>query len=217
MENKGSSTRASATPPTEPFIPVANVVRIMRPVVPPHGKIAEDAKEIVQHCVSEFISLVTAEANMQCQSECRRTITADDILRAMGKLGLDEYVNTLSLYILRYREAESLGMAVPSRRPMMTFGPIQGPTGHLALQAHNAVGAHGPLNVMNGKRGRDDFSNSSDPNAASASGSGPGPRLGPRLGAGLGPRPGLGPKPGAGLGPRPGAGLGPRPGPEGPN
>ncbi|XP_047331296.1 nuclear transcription factor Y subunit B-6-like [Impatiens glandulifera] len=125
MENKGSSTRAYVVPPTEPFIPVANVVRIMRRVVPTHCKIADDVKEFVQHCVLEFISLITVEANMHCQSESRRTITADDILWAMAKLGFDDYVNT----------------------------------------ARDAVGSHGSWNVMNGKRGRDDSSCSSDPNA----------------------------------------------------
>ncbi|XP_047331281.1 nuclear transcription factor Y subunit B-1-like [Impatiens glandulifera] len=110
-------------PPTKPFIPVANVVRIMQRVVPTHVKIADDMKEIVQHCVSEFIGVITVEANMHCQSESRRTITADDIMWAMAKLGFDDYVNTLSIYMFRYREAKSMGMTV-SMRPFMTFGPI---------------------------------------------------------------------------------------------
>ncbi|XP_047333217.1 uncharacterized protein LOC124936739 [Impatiens glandulifera] len=66
--------------PTEPFIPVANVVRIMQRVVQTHGKIVDDMKEIVQHCVSEFIGVINVEANMHCQSESRRKITADDIM-----------------------------------------------------------------------------------------------------------------------------------------
>ncbi|XP_047331291.1 nuclear transcription factor Y subunit B-4-like [Impatiens glandulifera] len=169
MENKGSSSRASAVPPTELFIPMANVVRIMRRVVPPHGKIDDDVKKIVQHCVSKFIGLITTEANMHCQSESRRTIITDDILRAMAKLGFEDYVNPLSLYMFRYREAESLGM---TRRPIMTLGPILDPMGHLVLQAHDAVGSHGLSNVMNGKRGRDGSSRSSDPNVGPGHGHG---------------------------------------------
>ncbi|XP_047339802.1 nuclear transcription factor Y subunit B-6-like [Impatiens glandulifera] len=117
MENKGSSSRAFGASPTELFISTANVARIIRRVVPPYGKIADDSKEIVQNCVSEFIGLITAEANLLCQSESRKTITADDILRAMTKLGFDKYVNSLSLYISRYRVGEPLGMVVSSRRP----------------------------------------------------------------------------------------------------
>ncbi|XP_047339797.1 nuclear transcription factor Y subunit B-1-like [Impatiens glandulifera] len=112
MENKGSSSRASGASPTELFISVANVVRIIQCVVPPYGKIDGDAKEIVQHCVSDFIGLIAAEANLLCQSESHKTIIADDILRAMATLGFNDYVNALSFYISRYHETESLGIAV---------------------------------------------------------------------------------------------------------
>ncbi|XP_047339796.1 nuclear transcription factor Y subunit B-6-like [Impatiens glandulifera] len=108
---------ASGASPIELFISMANVVRIIQRVVPPYCKIVNDSKEIIQHCVSKFIGLITAKANLLCQSESRKMITADDILRAMTTLGFDKYVNALSLYISRYREAESLGMVVSMRRP----------------------------------------------------------------------------------------------------
>lgn len=43
------------------FLPIANIGRIMRKAVPENGKIAKDAKESVQECVSEFISFITSE------------------------------------------------------------------------------------------------------------------------------------------------------------
>lgn len=43
------------------FLPIANVGRIMKKVLPPNGKISKDAKDMVQECVSEFISFVTSE------------------------------------------------------------------------------------------------------------------------------------------------------------
>jgi len=43
------------------FLPIANISRIMKRGLPANGKIAKDAKEIVQECVSEFISFVTSE------------------------------------------------------------------------------------------------------------------------------------------------------------
>ena len=71
-----------------------------------HAKIADDAKETIQQCVSEFISFVTSEANDKCQREQRKTITADDILWAALKLGFDDYVEPLGIYLKRYREIE---------------------------------------------------------------------------------------------------------------
>lgn len=43
------------------FLPIANIGRIMKKALPANGKIAKDAKDTVQECVSEFISFVTSE------------------------------------------------------------------------------------------------------------------------------------------------------------
>ncbi|KAI4372766.1 hypothetical protein MLD38_010959 [Melastoma candidum] len=99
------------------YMPIANVIRIMRRILPSHAKISDDAKETIQECVSEYISFVTGEANDRCQREQRKTVTAEDVLWSMGKLGLDNYVGPLSMYLHRYREIEtdrgSLSCVVP--------------------------------------------------------------------------------------------------------
>ncbi|XP_058003524.1 nuclear transcription factor Y subunit B isoform X3 [Hevea brasiliensis] len=41
------------------YLPIANISRIMKKAIPANGKIAKDAKETVQECVSEFISFIT--------------------------------------------------------------------------------------------------------------------------------------------------------------
>ncbi|XP_027088404.1 nuclear transcription factor Y subunit B-6-like [Coffea eugenioides] len=86
------------------FMPIANVIRIMRKILPPHAKISDDAKETIQECVSEYISFITGEANERCQREQRKTITAEDVLWAMSKLGFDDYIEPLTLYLHRFRE-----------------------------------------------------------------------------------------------------------------
>ena len=43
------------------FLPIANVARIMKKTLPDNAKIAKEAKETVQECVSEFISFITSE------------------------------------------------------------------------------------------------------------------------------------------------------------
>ncbi|CAL5411785.1 unnamed protein product [Camellia sinensis] len=88
------------------FMPIANVIRIMRKILPSHAKISDDAKETIQECVSEFISFITGEANERCQKEQRKTITAEDVLWAMSKLGFDDYIEPLTLYLNGYREFE---------------------------------------------------------------------------------------------------------------
>jgi len=87
------------------FLPIANVARIMKRGIPTEqGKIAKDARECVQECVSEFVSFITSEASDRCQAEKRKTINGEDILFAMSTLGFDNYVEPLKLYLQKYRE-----------------------------------------------------------------------------------------------------------------
>jgi nuclear transcription Y subunit beta len=88
------------------FLPIANISRIMKKALPTNAKIAKDAKETVQECVSEFISFVTSEASDKCQREKRKTINGDDLLWAMSTLGFEEYVEPLKLFLSKYRESE---------------------------------------------------------------------------------------------------------------
>ncbi|KAM7485105.1 hypothetical protein LguiA_001114 [Lonicera macranthoides] len=75
----------------ERLLPIANVGRIMKQILPPNAKIAKEAKETIQECVSEFISFVTGEASEKCRRERRKTLNGDDICWAVGTLGFDDY------------------------------------------------------------------------------------------------------------------------------
>lgn len=85
-------------------LPIANVSRIMKQAVPSTAKIAKDAKETVQECVSEFIAFVTSEAGERCQQEKRKTINGEDIVWAMEALGFDQYSQLMKLYLQKYKE-----------------------------------------------------------------------------------------------------------------
>ncbi|XP_038873220.1 nuclear transcription factor Y subunit beta isoform X2 [Salvelinus namaycush] len=93
------------------YLPIANVARIMKNAVPQTGKIAKDAKECVQECVSEFISFITSEASERCHQEKRKTINGEDILFAMSTLGFDMYVEPLKLYLQKFREERTVSTA----------------------------------------------------------------------------------------------------------
>ncbi len=99
-----SSSFLSAVWPPPPPIKIANVSRIMKNAVPPTAKIAKDAKECVQECVSEFISFITSEAAEKCQLEKRKTIGGEDILYAMVSLGFENYAETLKIHLAKLRQ-----------------------------------------------------------------------------------------------------------------
>jgi len=93
------------------YLPIANVARIMKSSVPPTAKIAKDAKECVQECVSEFISFITAEAAEKCQLEKRKTIGGEDILYAMISLGFENYAQALKIHLAKLRHQQTSSAA----------------------------------------------------------------------------------------------------------
>ncbi|KAF3456199.1 hypothetical protein FNV43_RR00849 [Rhamnella rubrinervis] len=88
------------------LLPIANVGRIMKEILPPNAKISKEAKETMQECASEFISFVTSEASDKCRKERRKTVNGNDVCWALGALGLDNLAGPLRRYLHRYREVE---------------------------------------------------------------------------------------------------------------
>ncbi|XP_031280030.1 nuclear transcription factor Y subunit B-3-like [Pistacia vera] len=127
------------------YLPLTNVTRIMRRILPRNAKISDDAKEVVQECVTEYISFITGEANDRCHREQRKTVTPEDLIWAMGKLGFDNYVEPLTLNLNRYRESESRRTSMPTQptpRPdLLDHGPVGMP------------GPYGPVYNMGSQQG----------------------------------------------------------------
>jgi len=92
----------------------------MKTALPENAKIAKEAKECMQECVSEFISFITSEASEKCQQEKRKTVNGEDILFAMASLGFENYGEALKIYLARYRE--NLVARGEQQRPGTTGG-----------------------------------------------------------------------------------------------
>ncbi|RRT34612.1 hypothetical protein B296_00045518 [Ensete ventricosum] len=63
-ESGGDQSPRSSVREQDRFLPIANISRIMKKALPANAKIAKDAKETVQECVSEFISFITSESDL---------------------------------------------------------------------------------------------------------------------------------------------------------
>eukprot|EP00903_Cladosiphon_okamuranus_P009801 g9318.t1 len=85
------------------FLPIANINRIVKRRLPYNAKVAKEAKETTQECVSEFICWITADASDKCQDEKRRTINGEDIITSMNTLGFYDYIEPLKVYLAKYR------------------------------------------------------------------------------------------------------------------
>ncbi|KAI7502627.1 Nuclear transcription factor Y subunit [Hortaea werneckii] len=117
------------------WLPIANVARIMKTALPENAKIAKEAKECMQECVSEFISFITSEASEKCQQEKRKTVNGEDILFAMTSLGFENYGEALKIYLARYRENL---VARGEQKPIA--GSSAGPEGYETAN-HNVLSA----------------------------------------------------------------------------
>ncbi|TXG66822.1 hypothetical protein EZV62_008097 [Acer yangbiense] len=108
---------------------IMNMIRIMRHTFSLHAKISNDAKEIVQGYVSEYISFVTREANDCCHMEQRKIISAEDVIWVMSKLGFNNHVEPFNIFLLGYRNSEnerSSAQKEPNARHVrvMEYGPF---------------------------------------------------------------------------------------------
>ncbi|KAI1381708.1 nuclear transcription factor Y subunit B-3 [Hypoxylon crocopeplum] len=127
------------------WLPIANVARIMKTALPENAKIAKEAKECMQECVSEFISFITSEASEKCHQEKRKTVNGEDILFAMTSLGFENYAEALKIYLSKYREqSQSNRGENQQNRPSSQGYGAGAPGGSGAAGSAGFQGADGP-------------------------------------------------------------------------
>ncbi|KAH8602565.1 histone-fold-containing protein [Bisporella sp. PMI_857] len=128
------------------WLPIANVARIMKTALPENAKIAKEAKECMQECVSEFISFITSEASEKCHQEKRKTVNGEDILFAMTSLGFENYAEALKIYLSKYRETQS---ARGENRPgSQGFGSAAAGSGGANAASTSFPGGEGANNIL---------------------------------------------------------------------
>jgi nuclear transcription Y subunit beta len=140
------------------WLPIANVARIMKNALPDNAKIAKEAKECMQECVSEFISFITSEASEKCQQEKRKTVNGEDILFAMTSLGFENYAEALKVYLSKYREQQNQtnrdrvidNNAWPGQMPAGEKGVESTGAEYAANEGTNSVQGGADVNYMYG-------------------------------------------------------------------
>ncbi|RYP47256.1 hypothetical protein DL768_006640 [Monosporascus sp. mg162] len=126
------------------WLPIANVARIMKLALPENAKIAKEAKECMQECVSEFISFITSEASEKCHQEKRKTVNGEDILFAMTSLGFENYAEALKIYLSKYREQSQSNRGENQARPNSQGYASGAPGGSGSAQTTNFQGGEQP-------------------------------------------------------------------------
>nr|CAG4644496.1 EOG090X0LUS [Lepidurus arcticus] len=78
------------TPDDELTIPRAAMNKMIKEIVP-NVRVANEVRELILNCCTEFIHLIASEANEICAQQQKKTINAEHILSALDKLGFGDY------------------------------------------------------------------------------------------------------------------------------
>jgi len=67
-------------------LPRATINKIIRDAMPSDSRLSADACDKLIECATEFVNLVSSEANDVCSTEGKSTIHPDHVVTALGKL-----------------------------------------------------------------------------------------------------------------------------------
>lgn len=56
-------------------------------------RLTSDTRELIADCCTEFVQLLSSEANEICEKDNKKTITPEHVLRALQQLGLGRFRN----------------------------------------------------------------------------------------------------------------------------
>ncbi|KAH8404373.1 hypothetical protein KR222_005802 [Zaprionus bogoriensis] len=71
-------------------LPRASINKIIKELVPA-VRVANESRELILNCCSEFIHLISSEANEVCNQRSKKTINAEHVLEALDRLGFRDY------------------------------------------------------------------------------------------------------------------------------
>ena len=86
-DSAGDSANAGQSPDDELTIPRAAVNKYIKEVCP-NIRVGFETRELLLQCCSEFIHVISTEANQICNDNQKKTITAEHILKGEQFLSL---------------------------------------------------------------------------------------------------------------------------------
>uniref|UniRef100_U5EXT9 Protein Dr1 n=1 Tax=Corethrella appendiculata TaxID=1370023 RepID=U5EXT9_9DIPT len=71
-------------------LPRASINKIIKELIP-NLRVANESRELLLNCCTEFIHLISSEANEVCNQKNKKTINAEHVLEALDRLGFKDY------------------------------------------------------------------------------------------------------------------------------
>lgn len=90
MSNNPNEDDEILAPPGEQdddlTLPRASINKMIKELVP-NLRVANESRELLLNCCTEFIHLISSEANDVCNQRSKKTINAEHVLEALDRLG----------------------------------------------------------------------------------------------------------------------------------
>ncbi|CAO1620918.1 unnamed protein product [Sympodiomycopsis kandeliae] len=118
-EAAGPSTSGgggAGQPDDELTLPRATVQKLISEILPKEMTAAKEVKDIIVDACTEFIRLVSSEANDICEKAGKKTIGSDHCVQALKDLGFESYLKDISDVLedhkaeVKYRESKTKKM-----------------------------------------------------------------------------------------------------------
>ncbi|XP_059608730.1 protein Dr1 [Phlebotomus argentipes] len=71
-------------------LPRASINKMIKELIP-SIRVANESRELILNCCTEFIHLISSEANEVCNLRNKKTINAEHVLEALERLGFKDY------------------------------------------------------------------------------------------------------------------------------
>ncbi|XP_034934523.1 protein Dr1 [Chelonus insularis] len=85
-----ASAAMSPAEDDELTLPRASINKMIKEILP-QVRVANESRELILNCCTEFIHLLSSEANEICNQQQKKTINAEHVLLALEKLGFGDY------------------------------------------------------------------------------------------------------------------------------
>uniref|UniRef100_A0A6M2DNF4 Protein Dr1 n=1 Tax=Xenopsylla cheopis TaxID=163159 RepID=A0A6M2DNF4_XENCH len=90
MDNHGDDLCPAPNEDDELTLPRASINKMIKELVP-CVRVATESRELILNCCTEFIHLISSEANDVCNQHNKKTISAEHVLLALDRLGFSDY------------------------------------------------------------------------------------------------------------------------------
>eukprot|EP00096_Caligus_rogercresseyi_P010565 TRINITY_DN389_c2_g1_i1.p1 TRINITY_DN389_c2_g1~~TRINITY_DN389_c2_g1_i1.p1 ORF type:complete len:181 (-),score=94.92 TRINITY_DN389_c2_g1_i1:394-936(-) len=81
---------ASGQPDEDLTIPRAAMNKMIKELLP-NVRVANESRELILNCCTEFIHLLSSESNEVCNTQSKKTISAEHVLSALESLGFGDF------------------------------------------------------------------------------------------------------------------------------